>query len=325
MRETYSVFVIIPFDEKFDEVFVKGIKPIYNKIPGVDLIVSKANEKLKGLDFVRHIHQHMHDTNFCIADITDHNPNVLYEIGFAQAIEKKVIIIRKEGVKIPVDLSDRYIIDYKEDNLEMLCQNIESALYQTIKDYKNSTIIPKDHYSVDCYRDRKVADIGSSFKNAKIRIDILQTNLTTIYKNYINDVISALDNNSQLIVRILALDPESFYVAKRAEQLGIPTGHYREELHENIRHIIKKLGKYRDQFFLKIYDNFPTQITFIIDGFVYMGSIAMNYRSRELCTFKLKKYDLGVEKSFVFHFDSIWALATQYEPGGHLIRERLHH
>lgn len=115
-------------------------------------------------------------------------------------------------------------------------------------------------------------------------------------------------------MRVLTLDPDSYFTKIRADQLGLATVHFRNELHKSIRTVIERLSEFKEQFSLRIYDDFPTQITFIIDDFVYTCTVAKNVRSRELCTFRLQKLAAGVERSFLFHFESIWSNARIYLP-----------
>lgn len=56
-------------------------------------------------------------SNLIIANINGRNPNVLYELGIAQALDKPVILISREPEKLPIDIkSKRFLIyrDYKE-------------------------------------------------------------------------------------------------------------------------------------------------------------------------------------------------------------------
>jgi len=52
----------------------------------------------------------------CLADISEDNPNVWYELGFALAAGKQVVMVCKEGrSKFPFDIQHRMIITYKTD------------------------------------------------------------------------------------------------------------------------------------------------------------------------------------------------------------------
>lgn len=55
----------------------------------------------------------------CIADVTHHNPNVAWEIGFAQALRKDVIMIARSGTDLPFDLKDLRTIFYDPCDLHV--------------------------------------------------------------------------------------------------------------------------------------------------------------------------------------------------------------
>lgn len=44
------------------------------------------------------------DYDFCIADLSGHNPNVFYELALAQAAERPVILMKLVGEPIPFDV-----------------------------------------------------------------------------------------------------------------------------------------------------------------------------------------------------------------------------
>ncbi len=113
-------------------------------------------------------------------------------------------------------------------------------------------------------------------------------------------------------VRVLTLDPSSSHIVGRGQQLGIRLNEHRDELHRNVREVASAFSEFPSQFSLRIYNEYPTQITFRIDDVVYVGTIAKNHRSRELSTFKLDVGAPGVERSFVNQFDAIWEISTEY-------------
>lgn len=47
-----------------------------------------------------------------VCDITDHNPNVMFELGLRLSAKFPTIIIREEGTKMPFDIADFEAIDY---------------------------------------------------------------------------------------------------------------------------------------------------------------------------------------------------------------------
>jgi hypothetical protein len=60
---------------------------------------------------------------------------------------------------------------------------------------------------------------------------------------------------------------------------------------------------------IRIYREFPTQITYIIDEFVYSFVVSVNHQSRYNLVSKIEKGRRGVENSFYQHWDTIWARA----------------
>jgi len=323
-KEKYKCFVIMPYgkseEEKrmFNDIFTKAIQSTANRILGFEIVFDRADINLKAFEFMKHVHKHIDDCHFCLADITGLNNNVLYEMGYAKAKGKDIIVISQENNSpYPIDISNMTITKYSakdDDDFEILSQKLAGLVEKAIDFIKIRTYSIKDAYEVKCYQNRKAADLNAAFRKAIIKISILQTNLDTMEKeNYLDSLEYALQNNKQLGLRILTLDPDSYFAQKRAEQIGLAIAHYRNELHASIQSVIDRLSKFGGQFSLRIYDDFPTQITYIIDDFVYPCTVARNMRSRELCTFMLDRFAAGVERSFLFHFDAIWANAKAYE------------
>ena len=56
---------------------------------------------------------HIKLAEFIIADLTFERPNCYYEIGYAHALNKKVILTAKEGTKVHFDISTFPVISYK--------------------------------------------------------------------------------------------------------------------------------------------------------------------------------------------------------------------
>jgi hypothetical protein len=55
---------------------------------------------------VPEIQARIQQSAFVIADLTDNSPNVYYELGFAQGIEKPCIVTAYKGTPLPFDVSD---------------------------------------------------------------------------------------------------------------------------------------------------------------------------------------------------------------------------
>lgn len=70
-----------------------------------------------------------------VAELTDRNPNVFYELGLAHALDKPVVLIASNEKDVPFDLQHIRVIyyDYKdpfwgEKLIEKVAENILSAI-----------------------------------------------------------------------------------------------------------------------------------------------------------------------------------------------------
>jgi hypothetical protein len=107
------LFVAIPFNEKdgrsvgfFNEVLTNLITPA-----GTAAGFKVETAKKHGSDIIQStIINELIDADLVLADLTDHNPNVLFELGFRIALNKPVVIMKAKGTNgiFDVDSMMRY-------------------------------------------------------------------------------------------------------------------------------------------------------------------------------------------------------------------------
>lgn len=102
-------FVMMPFADRFDRVYRELIVPA-----ATDAGLSPVrSDEMSGSGFVmEQIRAAIQQSRLCVADITDRNPNVLYELGFAQAMSKSVILLAADLTDLPFDLRAMRVIRY---------------------------------------------------------------------------------------------------------------------------------------------------------------------------------------------------------------------
>ena len=110
-------FVIQPFDrgiydKRYDDVFAPaideaGLEPYrVDRDPSVSIPIDEIESGIRR-------------SEVCLAEITTDNPNVWFELGFAIAVPKEVVLICAEErkTKFPFDVQHRNIIPYKTGSL----------------------------------------------------------------------------------------------------------------------------------------------------------------------------------------------------------------
>ena len=73
-----------------------------------------------GGPFKDYIQEKLLEADLVIADISDFNPNVMYELGFAHALKKAVLLVIRHGQEAPFDLMGHLVFVYdpsRPDNL----------------------------------------------------------------------------------------------------------------------------------------------------------------------------------------------------------------
>lgn len=130
-RDEKLVFVLLPFEPKYVELFDKFIKPVVNE---KDLNCLKADDPKTNNAIIKDIIENIYKARFVIADITERKSNVLYEIGVADSISREVIMINdrseKEKQEYPFDVNYRRILNY--DNTIAGGQDFKKVLRETI-------------------------------------------------------------------------------------------------------------------------------------------------------------------------------------------------
>ena len=105
-------FVMMPFSEVYDRVYWELIVPA---VIDAGLAAVRADEIGTSGFVMEQIRAAIQQSRLCIADVTDRNPNVLYEVGFAQAMRKPVILIANDISQLPFDIAAERVIWYPSD------------------------------------------------------------------------------------------------------------------------------------------------------------------------------------------------------------------
>jgi hypothetical protein len=107
------VFVNMPFTEPFDTVYRDVILPVSKNL---GFKVVRVDEVVGPGIIIEDIQQQIEGAHAVVAEISTHNPNVFYELGYAHALRKPAVLLvrRQEGETMPFDVSGYRAIFYND-------------------------------------------------------------------------------------------------------------------------------------------------------------------------------------------------------------------
>src|SRR5947209_4307499 len=98
------VFVLMPFDTKFNDIYKFGIK---DAADDVGAYAERVDEQVFVEGILDRILNQISKADVIVADMTGRNPNVFYEVGYAHALGKVVLLLTQKAEDIPFDLKHR--------------------------------------------------------------------------------------------------------------------------------------------------------------------------------------------------------------------------
>jgi len=143
-----TCFVIQPFDKgKFDQRYEESFK---FAIENAGLQPYRIDSDLTVRIPIEDIEKGIRASTLCFADITIDNPNVWYELGYAYACGKDVVMVCSDERlgHFPFDIQHKQVISYKTESkgdfeaLELIITNKIKALLKSSKTVKILTETP---------------------------------------------------------------------------------------------------------------------------------------------------------------------------------------
>jgi hypothetical protein len=124
------VFVLMPFDPKFDDLYKYGIK---GAADDAGAYAERVDEQIFVEGMMERVFNQINKADVIVADMTGRNPNVFYEVGYAHALNKIVLLLTQNTDDIPFDLKHRPHIVYGGSIAELrpeLSRRIEWGISQ---------------------------------------------------------------------------------------------------------------------------------------------------------------------------------------------------
>ena len=105
----HTAFVIMPFGVEFDAIYESFFKPV---LTSAGFEVRRADELTSAEGIMKTIIRQLEDSCIVVADLSDSNPNVYYELGIAHALHKPVISLTQQVEELPSDIRAYRVIPY---------------------------------------------------------------------------------------------------------------------------------------------------------------------------------------------------------------------
>lgn len=134
LSDKSSIFVIMPFDQQFNDVWKGGIQRASEKLGFKPVRVDMINRSSNITD---DIVISIEKCNMAIVDVTGNNPNVMFELGYTLAKAKPNIIISQSANFLPFDIRNIRTIVYS--NSWSGIEELSNKLQDFLKEYKSQS------------------------------------------------------------------------------------------------------------------------------------------------------------------------------------------
>jgi len=112
-----TCFIVTPIGSKTDPIrrHIDGVTDVIRDAIGSIFEVNVAHEMYKIGSINRQVMEQIYTSDLVIANLTNLNPNVMYELAFRHSVGKPAIIIAEAGTKLPFDVKDERTFEYIND------------------------------------------------------------------------------------------------------------------------------------------------------------------------------------------------------------------
>ena len=120
-----SVFVVMPYREPWESLFTTIIEPAIRE---ASLACVRADKTVLIGDLNDNVWAQIAAAGLILADVSDRNPNVFYELGIAAAMGKDMLLLRNRAKRAPADFKGTLFYLYDDERLDELRLALVAAL-----------------------------------------------------------------------------------------------------------------------------------------------------------------------------------------------------
>jgi len=222
-KEKPQCFVIMPFGGWFDNYYVDIYIPA---IENAGFESKRADDLYRPGNIVNDIWNYTKESTVVLADLTNKNPNVFYELGLAHAITRPAVLITASMDDVPFDLRSLRVIVYDKNSPnwgDLLEDKITKALKETLKNPEDA--IPPTFLEVADTKKIEVSPESKELLELKNDIDLLKREVrSTNHRRRPTRLEEQIDPKEaeMLIESYLKKGLDEAVIAEKLEPLGPP-------------------------------------------------------------------------------------------------------
>lgn len=309
----------MPFGEPFNQYYSKVLKPALFKI---SFNVLRADEIYTNRAIVDDIIEQIIVSDIIIADVSNKNPNVNYELGIAHALRKQVIIISQQVEDIPFDYRHIRSILYNtaDANWE---KELETRIQETIMKILDTQFDKFEIASLAKFYDRLLSDkllglkrvfnsrqkmnifLDELWRKPISRLDIIAFGLKSFRDSMTKMVTNQVKNGMK--IRLLTMNPNSEFIKQREIDEKLTNG--------SIRKTIIDLSTWREEINdksglnrsvqIKCYNALPLDFYWRQDDEVFVGPYLNGVGSQQTLAYHFSK-DSDLGRFYFDYFNRLW-------------------
>lgn len=239
-------FVLMPLDRRFLRIFSNHTKPVLQQYFSE---VITSDDIFTSTSILEDIWVNINTARLIVADVTDKNSNVFYELGIAHTIGKDIIVMTQNKNDVPFDINHIRYIEYTDDEegwkrLELKLENFTEATVKEARSRKQRRVTKSlgqpDSLKegIQYYTSRAEISLENLLSQAKKSVEMLALSFYNVTMNHISLIEQLIKNN--VTVTFLVLDPSSIVVEERKKDFREG-----EELKHHIERTLINLCKLR--------------------------------------------------------------------------------
>jgi hypothetical protein len=134
--EVPYLFILMPFGEEWSDAVRETISRTCARLEnqGTRLECERADEIARPGRITQQIIESIKRADVIVADITGNNANVMFELGYADALDKLIVVLNQNLAAAPFDIKDWRAIAYSVDALGAAEQELGRAILAALSE-----------------------------------------------------------------------------------------------------------------------------------------------------------------------------------------------